>query len=419
MNSSSRYLIHLCFLWVFTSSLAQSESNEWTRFRGTDGRGIDTKWSAPVKWDSSDYQWDIVLPGKGNASPVVWGNTIFVTSCDDQKGSGFLFAINGQNGTILWQKEFLVTDLAMHKDNKLAAATPVVDESQVYVIWYSKEKTELTALSHEGIIQWQSEFEGIESRHGGGSSLMRTGNFVVFTREQEEEYSSLKSSWLAIDIHTGETAWELERESPENNSFATPLLLETQAGGAQLIFGSQSHGITLVDPENGKVLEERKEMMPARVVASPFYAGGKLIFCCKGKALAIEYDPETGQLADTASYTLPRSLSPYVPTPIAVGELLFLYMDNGTVACVSLETGELLWKERPTGAIYGSPICVGKNLYCITKEGEVSVIGADSTYELKGIYKLGDGSFSTPLMCNFGMVFRTFSKLTLLGNIKP
>ena len=416
MKPSSRYLIHLCFLWVFATSFAQSESNEWTRFRGTDGRGIDTKWSAPVSWDSSDYRWDIALQGEGNASPVVWGNTIFVTSCDEEKGSGFLFAIDGQDGAILWQKEFFVTDLSLHVDNKLATATPLVDESQVYVIWYSKEKTELTALSHEGIIQWQSEFEGIESRHGGGSSLMLTGTNVVFTREQEQEHSSLKSSWLAVDIHTGETVWELERESPENNSFATPLLLESPEGGSQLIFGSQSHGITIVDPENGKILLERKEMMPARVVASPFYAGGKLIFCCKGEAIAIEFDPETGKLADTVSYTLPRSLSPYVPTPIVVGELLFLYMDSGMVACVRLDTGKLLWKERPAGAIYGSPICVGENLYCITKEGEVSVIGADSTYQLKGIYKLGDGSFSTPVMCNSAMVFRTFSRLTLLGN---
>jgi hypothetical protein len=65
---------------------------------------------------------------------------------------------------------------------------------------------------------------------------------------------------------------------------------------------------------------------------------------------------------------------------------------------------------------FTAPPFVGENLYCITKEGEVSVIAADSSYQLKGIYKLGDGSFSTPVMCNFGMVFRTFSKLTLLGN---
>ena len=106
-----------------------------------------------------------------------------------------------------------------------------------------------------------------------------------------------------------------------------------------------------------------------------------------------------------------------MPTPIIVGELLFLFMDNGTVACMHFSTGELLWKERPAGHIYGSPVCIGENLYCIGKEGEVMVIRADSSYHLAGINKLGDGSYSTPVMCRTGMVFRTFGKLMLLGNI--
>ena len=91
-------------------------------------------------------------------------------------------------------------------------------------------------------------------------------------------------------------------------------------------------------------------------------------------------------------------------------------MDNGTVACVRLATGELLWKERPAGPIYGSPICVDGNLYCVTKAGEVLVIKADESYELHGVHPLDDGSFSTPVMSVRGMVFRTFSKLMLLGN---
>jgi len=415
MKAFSGYILHLCFLLGFSYSVTELEAQEWTRFRGSDGSGIDGRWSAPETWEPSGYRWEIDLPGKSNASPVVWENRIFITSGDDASDRGYLIAVEGWKGEILWQKEFKVTDLALHENNNLAAATPVVDESKVYVIWHSKDKTELTALSHEGSIQWQAEFEGIESRHGGGSSLMLTDKYVVFTREQEKDHSSLMSSWVAVDKQSGETAWELERESPENNSFATPLLLETGKQGPLLIFGSQSHGITGVDPENGKVIWELKEMMPARVVASPFYASGKLIFCCKGMALAIEMDLETGMVADTASYTLPRNLSPYVPTPIAVGEHLFLFTDNGTVACVRLATGEVLWKERPAGAIYGSPVCVEGNLYCITKEGKVIVAAAESEYQLKGIQDLGDGSFSTPVMCQSGMVFRTFSKLMLLG----
>jgi outer membrane protein assembly factor BamB len=166
---------------------------------------MDPTIGIPVTWDSTDLHWRIQLPGKGNASPVVWGNTIFVTSADDTLDTGYLTAVAEQDGNILWQKEFQVTDLSLHANNKLDAATPAVDALHVYVIWYSKEKTELTALDHNGNSQWQSEFGGIESRHGGGSSLLLTESHIVFTREQEDK-SSLNSSWVAVDKRTGETA---------------------------------------------------------------------------------------------------------------------------------------------------------------------------------------------------------------------
>ena len=413
MNFLINYFLYT-YLFLF-SGAPDSETFNWTRFRGADGSGIDLNGSAPVSWDSTDFRWETPLPGTGNASPVVWGNTIFVTSSDDEKNLGYAVALDERNGKMLWKKEFNVTDLSMHPDNNLAAPSPAVDETQVYFIWYSKEKTKLTALAHDGTFQWEATFDGIECRHGGGSSLMLTDKFVVFTREQEN-FSTLKSSWVAVDKRTGTTAWELERESVKANSFSTPALVNTDNQQSQLIFTSQAHGITSVDPETGKVLWERKKMFSARVVASPIYSDGLIIGCHKGKTVVFDMNPIANQSADTARYVLPRNISPYVPTPIVVGDLLFLFTDNGTVACVILETGELLWKERPAGAIYGSPICVDGNLYCITKAGEVIVIRADSTYQLLGIHELGEGSFSTPVMSRSGMVFRTFTKLILLGN---
>lgn len=413
MNFLVNYFLYSYF-FLF-SAASDSETFQWTRFRGADGSGVDLYGSAPVSWDSTDFRWEIPLPGKGNASPVVWGNTIFVTSSDDEKDLGYAVALDERNGKMLWKKEFIVTDLSMHPDNNLAAPSPAVDESQVYFIWYSKGKTELTALAHDGTFQWEAAFDGIECRHGGGSSLMLTDKFVVFTREQEN-FSTLKSSWVAVDKRTGTTVWELERESVKANSFSTPALVNTVKQQPQLIFTSQAHGITSVDPETGKVLWERKKMFTTRVVASPIFSDGLIVGCHKGKTVVFDMNPGANQSADTARYVLPRNISPYVPTPIVVGDLLFLYMDNGTVACVILESGELLWKERPAGAIYGSPICVDGNLYCITKAGEVLVIRADSTYQLLGIHALGDGSFSTPVMSRSGMVFRTFTKLMLLGN---
>jgi len=411
---TSLYLIFSLSLLIGSTSSSNTDINQWTRFRGADGHGIDTIGIAPTTWEKSDYRWNITLPGTGHASPVVWDDLIFVTSSDDESDKGYVMAIDEQNGELLWQKEFKVTDLTMHVDNNLAAPSPAVDESQVYVIWYSKELTSLVALRHDGGLQWQAEFGGIEARHGGGSSLVLTDKYVIFTREQEET-SSQKSSWVAVNKQTGKTAWELERESAARNSFSTPLLVHNKNNDALLIFASEAHGFTAVDPESGEVLWERKSLLTHRVVASPICANGMIVACRKGETVILEVDAYLTPVADSARYSFPPNLSPYVPTPIVVGELLYLFMDNGTVACVVHATGKLLWKERPAGPIYGSPICVSGNLYCMTKEGKVIVIRAHATYELLGVHDLGDESFSTPVMSPSGMVFRTFTRLIMLG----
>ena len=415
MRFPYKFFFQLCILSLLIFISPESQAQDWTRFRGIQGGGIDTRFSAPVSWDSTDYLWNITIPGTGNASPVVWGDRIFVTGSDDENDLGYLMAMDEQDGKIHWQHKFDVKDLAMHNDNNLASHSPAVDESQVYVAWYSKGSTSVSALTHEGTLQWQAEFDGIETRHGGGSSMMLSEKNVIFTLEQEEG-SSFRSTWVAVNKLTGETAWVLERETCTRNSFSTPILVKKNSQKAQLLFASEAHGFTAVDPETGEILWERKNLLTHRVVASPVYSDRKIIACRKGQGVVLEVDLNTKQAGDTALYTLSPNLSPYVPTPIVVGELLFLFTDNGTVACLQFDSGKLLWKERPAGPIYGSPVCVNGNLYCISKEGDVLVLRADSNYQLHGIYPLGDGSFSTPVMCETGMVFRTFSRLMLLGN---
>jgi len=416
--SLSRFVLLLLLLGYSSviSSAQESRENSWTRFRGSDGMGVDTESGIPVQWDSSAYVWEINVPGFGHSSPVVWDETIFVTSAVDSLKKGFLIAVNQQDGKILWQNEYSLSELTMHKDNNLASSTPAVDASQVYVVWYAKEKITLMALSHEGEVHWQSEFDGIEARHGGGSSLVLTDQAVVFTREQEED-SSFDASWVAVDKKTGQTLWELDRKTSSRNSFSTPLLLTNSMQDTFLLFTSEAHGFTLVDAATGQLMDETPDILTHRVVASPLYSNGLAVGCRKGETLVLEMDLNTHQIADTALYSLPPNLSPYVPTPIVVDGLLYLFLDNGSVACVKLDSGDLLWRERPAGPLYGSPVCVGGKLYCISKAGKVLVLQAGNSYKLLAINALGEGSYSTPVLCNSGMVLRSFSKLRLLPNI--
>ena len=114
------------------------------------------------------------------------------------------------------------------------------------------------------------------------------------------------------------------------------------------------------------------------------------------------------------AYRVMKSV-PLVPTPIAVEGRLFLWSDAGVVTCVRLETGEQLWQKRVGGNYFGSPVAVGRTIYCIDKTGTVVVIAADSQFELLGKTSLGEPSFATPAVANGVMYLRTATKLFSLG----
>ena len=61
----------------FRSSVS---AEDWTRFRGLNGKGVSESTSLPTSWsDSENIAWKIELPGAGSSSPVVSGDRIFVT----------------------------------------------------------------------------------------------------------------------------------------------------------------------------------------------------------------------------------------------------------------------------------------------------------------------------------------------------
>jgi outer membrane protein assembly factor BamB len=115
-------------------------------------------------------------------------------------------------------------------------------------------------------------------------------------------------------------------------------------------------------------------------------------------------------------YTLTRKSAPYVPTPLVKDGLLFTYHDQGDISCLRLETGEVLWCEKPAWKFYGSPVWVNGLLYCIDRKGDVIVLKASPKYELLAINSLGEGSQATPAISDGRMYLRTYSRLISIGN---
>ena len=409
-------------LAVFCASV--SHGQEWTRFRGPNGQGISEAKTIPVKWTEKDYNWKIELPGGGHSSPVIWGDKLFITSGDQQAGHTILLALNTSDGSVVWQKEYVLSKYRPNKLNSFATATPAVDAYKVYVLMTSPKETILAALNHEGTEVWKRTFEGVQCQHGAGSSPIVYDDMVIFTHENENSSSKdAKNFWIALDCKTGETRWMLDRKTGPKTSYSTPCVYTPADGKKQLIFTSFSHGMTGVDPLTGTVIWEMDSAFVSRVVSSPVIADGLLIGTCgdygAGKRLiAIRPGTSNKSIPPTEVYKIEGSTTQYVPTSVAKDGLLFTFLDRGDILCRQSATGEQLWREKPAGRFFSSPIRVDGKLYCITTDGDVVVVRAAENYELLAINPLGETSNATPAVSGGRMYLRTYSHLFSVGSGK-
>ena len=410
-------ILSLACLLLWTSLL---QASHWPRFRGPNGQGISPDKNIPVEWAETDYNWKVELPGTGHSSPVVWNDTLFITCADKKTGRGLLLALAVSDGRVLWREQFQVAKYRMNSLNDYAVATPAMDADRVYSLWPSAEKTLLVARDHSGNRIWTRTFGGYRCQHGAGASPIVVDDIVVFTLEHEGDNDSFKNVWVAVDSKTGQTRWDLPRDNSPKTSYSTPCVLPGGQGGPQLIFASKAHGLTGVDPAAGRVIWEIASAFPNRVVSSPVIADGLLVGTCgnggSGKRLiAVRPGSTTEPAAAKEAYRIDNSTAPYVPTSVAVKGLLFTYHDRGQVSCLRSATGEALWREKPAGRYYGSPVWVDGRLYCITIDGDVVVIKAAPKYELLAVNPLGEKSHATPAVADGRMYLRTYSHLISIG----
>jgi outer membrane protein assembly factor BamB len=403
-------------LALLLSSSAVSAAQDWTRFRGPNGTGVSEATTVPAQWAEKDINWRVELPGIGHSSPVLWGDRIFLTSAFEDTAIRLVLCLNAGDGQILWQRKYPSSMHTKHKFNSFASSTPCVDAEHVYCCWSTPEEYTLVALNHDGNEIWRKNLGPYVSQHSCGVSPVVYDDLVVLGNDQGDENHQGTSSLLAVDRHTGELRWKLDRRTA-TVAYSTPCVYQPQDGEAELIFNSESHGITSVDPTSGRVNWEIN-VFKKRSVSSPVIAAGLIFGSCGsgggGNYVVAVRPPSDKSSSPEIAYKVETS-APYVPTPVALGNLLFLWSDNGIVSCIRAGTGETVWQKRVGGNYHGSPVCAGRRLYCLREDGEVTVVAADEKYELLGRNPLGEESRSTPAVADGRMYLRTCSHLVSVG----
>src|SRR5204863_1770149 len=117
--------------------------------------------------------WRTTLPSWSAATPIIWENTIFVTSAEGGSaklhggfggfrfgGSGpdkiFLLAINRKDGSIRWRKQIDSGNQLFTAKHNAASASPITDGKHV---WTMTSNGRMTCLSMDGAEVWTRDIQ--------------------------------------------------------------------------------------------------------------------------------------------------------------------------------------------------------------------------------------------------------------------
>lgn len=386
----------------------------WPRFRGPNGAGVGATSKLPSQWTEAEYAWKVELPGIGHSSPVVWGQKIFITSGDEETGERIVLCIEPAAGEVVWKRTFTSTKDRKHQLNSFASATPAVDARHLYVTWATPHEYVVLALDHAGKEKWRVDLGPYKTGHGSGGSPIVHEDLVVVGNDQDGA-----SSIVGLDSDTGAIRWRVPRKT--KTAYITPCVYHPPGRPAELIFTNWEHGIMGIDPVTGATNWELQTFDQKHVetaIGSPIVAGDLVLGTCGWLGVAthtVAVRPAaTTDGKPVEAYRVDRS-APLTTTPLAAGNFVYLWADEGIVACVAADSGELHWRKRVGGTYYGSPVAAGDYIYCASRDGEMVVLAAGKDYELIARNPLGEGSHSTPAIAHGRMYIRTFSHLLCLG----
>jgi outer membrane protein assembly factor BamB len=350
---------------LLLSVLAPAEN--WTEFRGPTGQGHSRERGLPLTWsETENVAWKVPIPGRGWSSPVMVDDQIWLTAAMDDGRSLRALCLNGDTGRVVYNVEvFQLTDPgAVHQKNSHASPTPILEGDRVYLHFGSHGTA---CITRSGQIVWKTQELKYYHRHGPGGSPVVYGDLLIVSCDGYDIQFV-----VALDKHTGKIRWKSPRKGYQ--AYTTPLTI--QVNGKDQLISPGAHRAVAYEPLTGKEIWSVRYGDGYSNVPRPVFGHG-LVFICSGfeqaELLAVRPDGQ-GDVTDShVAWNLKRAV-PLTPSPLLVGEELYLVSDNGIASCLHAKTGKTHWQQRLGGNHSASPIFVEGRIYFLNEEGESVVI---------------------------------------------
>jgi outer membrane protein assembly factor BamB len=429
-NSMKRMAVFIiCFCVVSTltwgNELPDSFKKYWPQWHGPLATGVAPYAKPPLEWnENKNVRWKVEISGRGHSSPIVWDDIIFVTTAIEtdkqidlqetekneqqlpewrrrvgvksEKVQNFvIFAFDRRDGGILWQRTVReeLPHEGTHAEGSWASNSPVTDGEHVYADFGSRG---LYCFDMQGNRKWDKDFGDMTTKlsFGEGNSPVLYGNMIVINWDHEGQ-----SFIIALDKNTGEEVWKVDRD--ETTSWATPIVVEHD--GKLQVITSATKRIRSYDLITGKLIWECAGMT-MNTIPSPVYGDG-MVYATSGfqgnALLAIRLADAKGDITDSEAIVWKHDKNtPYVPSPLLYGDLLyFLEHNRGVLSCFNVKTGKAHYVRQKLENIkdtFVSPVAAGERVYITGNNGVTLVIKHSPTFEVLAENSLDDNFTASP-----------------------
>ena len=412
--------------FLIASSAAVDDATDrsrqyWPQWRGPLANGVAPAANPPVEWsEKKNIRWKVELPGKGHASPIVFGDRVFLLAAppvgeakppvhDSAPGvhdsvpvthrhEYMVLALARSDGRVLWKK--VVREEWPHEGGHYtgsqASNSAVTDGSLLYAFFGSRG---LYCLDFDGAILWQKDLGKMQTlhSHGEGSSPVVHGDSLLVNWDNEGE-----SFLYAFDKKSGRELWKVKRD--EKTSWSTPLVVEVD-GKPQVIVAATNR-VRGYDLATGGLIWECAGLTD-NVVSTPVYTRGVLVTgnsYYRQAMLGIRLSGAKGDITGTENvvWTLNRA-TPYVSSPLLYDDTQYHVRHNQNILVrldplTGQSRGEPLRLDGIRDNIFASPVGAAGRIYVTARDGRTVVLRHDAKNETLAVNELGDSFSASPAL---------------------
>jgi outer membrane protein assembly factor BamB len=332
---------------------------------------------------------------------------MWMTTATEDGRSLRVLSVDAQSGRLLQDVEVFrqQSPAAIHEKNSHATPTPVVAGEKVFV-HFGAAGTACLRASDAGVV-WKTQLP-YEHGHGPGGSPVLFEDLLIVNCDGTDQQSV-----VALDAATGKQRWKSPR--PSAMAYATSLVIDV--GGQPQLVSPGAFRTVAYEPRTGKEVWSVRYGEGFSNVPRPVYGHG-LVFLCTGfygpNLLAVRPDGRGDITSSHVAWQTNRNV-PYTPSPIIVGDEIYMVSDTGIATALDVRTGKQHWQQRLGGSHSASPVFADGRLYFLSEDGEATVLQPGTTFRKLATNTL-EGRFLASIAVSNGALFlRSDSHLYKIG----